>query len=104
MLESEKEAENVSLLLHEYQQDIGIDLSFDGFEGTAEKLLNRYTYPNGLFFFAKNNDLIVGMVGVFFINDKVCEIKRLYVRNRWRRIGIARRLIQSAICMARTLG
>jgi hypothetical protein len=53
LLENPKEAEKVSVLLHEYQKDIGIDLSFDEFEGNSQEMLNRYNYPNGLFFWPK---------------------------------------------------
>jgi GNAT superfamily N-acetyltransferase len=53
---------------------------------------------------AKSHDLILGIVGVLFLNDNVCEIKRLYVRSRWRRTGIAYSLLQSAISKAQTLG
>jgi hypothetical protein len=53
LLENSKEAEKVNLLLHEYQKDIGIDLSFDEFECNSEAMLSRYIYPNGLFFWPK---------------------------------------------------
>jgi putative acetyltransferase len=104
LLESPKEAKKINLLLHEYHQDIGVDLSLDGFEYHPEDILNRYTYPNGLFFLAKNNDLILGMAGILFLNSKVCEIKRIYVKRRWRRRGIALCLIQSATSTAQALG
>jgi putative acetyltransferase len=53
---------------------------------------------------AKSHDFILGVVGVLFLNDKVCEIKRLYVRSQWRRTGIAFSLLQSAISKAQALG
>ena len=104
LLESPKEAEKVSVLLNEYHQDVGADLSLDGFEYHPEEILDRYTYPNGLFFLAKSYDLILGISGILFLDDKVCEIKRLYVRSQWRRMGIALCLIQSATSMAQALG
>jgi ribosomal protein S18 acetylase RimI-like enzyme len=44
------------------------------------------------------------MAGVLFLNGKVCEIKRLYVKSRWRRMRIALCLIQSAAGIMQALG
>ncbi len=47
---------------------------------------------------------VVGCVGIAPFDDVTCEMKRLYVIERWRRRGLGRLLAQEALEVARSLG
>ena len=53
------------------------------------------------FWVAQNEVSIVGMIGVQRIDDNSAEIRRLRVRDGYRRRGIGRMLMEHAICFCR---
>jgi ribosomal protein S18 acetylase RimI-like enzyme len=87
-------------LFAEYGQSLGIDLSFQGFEEELASLPGKYTPPHGALIVARSDGTPCGCVALRRIDERVCEMKRLYVRpgNRGRRIGVGlvSRIIQTA--------
>jgi putative acetyltransferase len=72
-------------LLREYQEALGVDLGFQGFEAELETLPGEYASPRPL-------------------ADGQCEMKRLYVVPRFRAEGVGRRLAERVITEARSIG
>jgi ribosomal protein S18 acetylase RimI-like enzyme len=91
------DVELVRTLFREYADSLGVDLSFQGFEEELAALPGGYDA-----LLVAPPDL--GCVGVRPLDDGICEMKRLYVRQQGRGLGLGRALALAAIARARELG
>jgi ribosomal protein S18 acetylase RimI-like enzyme len=87
-------------LFQEYGRSIGIDLSFQGFDEELASLPGKYALPQGAMIVARCDGNPCGCVALRRIDERTCEMKRLYVRpgNRGLRIGaeLVTRIIHAA--------
>ncbi len=88
-------------LFQEYAAWIGIDLSFQNFEEELKRLPGEYAPPGGVLFLAWAEARPAGCVAVRRIDDRDCEMKRLYVRDAFRGLSAGERLAREAIEWAR---
>lgn len=91
-------------LLREYAQAIGTDLSYQDFETELAALPSPYVPPHGALFIAYVDDAVAGCVALRPLADGVGEMKRLYVRDAYRSVGLGRRLVDAVIAAARAAG
>ena len=75
-----------------------------GFSRELESLPGVYGPPEGELLLAKRGDHVLGCIAVKALAPGVAEIKRLFVRPRERKAGIARALVEAALMAARQLG
>ena len=101
---SASDIESVRTLFHEYANSLGVNLDYQGFEEEARDLPGKYAPPAGTLVLAFNDDELVGCVGVRPIDEKVAEMKRLYVRPSGRGLGLGRTLAESAVRFATATG
>lgn len=87
-------------LFREYASSLGIDLSFQDFEGELETIDRFYE----TILIARAGDEPAGCVALRRIDEGTCEMKRLYVRPAFRGRDIGRRLAASIIGEARSRG
>lgn len=85
----------VQELLREYADSLGIDLSFQGFEMELADPLSFYELV------LLDDD---GYVALRRMDDRACEMKRLFVRPAARGTGLGRRLAETVIAEGRTRG
>lgn len=102
--ESPEEIEHARTLFKEYAAWLEIDLCFQNFEKELAELPGDYAPPNGRLFLASKNAEIAGCVAMRKIGEGICEIKRLFVRQKFRGQGLGRRLAEGMIQEAKQLG
>ncbi len=101
--------EAVRELFLEYQEAIGVDLCFQGFDQEVATLPGHYAPPLGCLLLATGGDDIAAVVGMRPLDaghgkPNRSEMKRLYVRPPWRGTGLGRELSVAAIGAARRAG
>jgi ribosomal protein S18 acetylase RimI-like enzyme len=91
-------------LFLEYEADLGIDLSFQGFAAELASLPGVYSQPAGCLLLATVAERVVGCVALRPLEPPTAELKRLYVRPAARGRGVAARLTSAALAHARSYG
>jgi ribosomal protein S18 acetylase RimI-like enzyme len=91
-------------LFQEYQQGLGVDLSFQDFASELESLPGAYALPRGRLLLARDGVRVVGCVALRPLQNDTCEMKRLYVRSGNRASGVGRHLVERVIEQARAVG
>jgi carbonic anhydrase len=92
-------------LFIEYSEGLGLDLCFQNFEKELAELPGGYAPPEGRLLLVILNGEIAGCVALRKINDdRTCEMKRLYVRPKFRGKGIGKASVIKLIEEARALG
>lgn len=99
-----EDIEIVRELFREYQNSLGIDLSFQNFESELAALPGNYAPPDGQLYLAVDGGQAVGCAGLRKIEAGICELKRLYVRPGYRGREVGRRLSLRVIQDARKIG
>lgn len=102
--ETETEIDAARELFREYESWLGLDLCFQGFEAELATLPGKYAQPEGRLLLACTGDKLAGCIALRKLEEGVCEMKRLFVRDEFRgsRIGVA--LIERLIADAREVG
>lgn len=107
VLEEGKEMNQIRELFREYQQALGEDLCFQSFEAELENPLKKYDLDRGAIILAYHEEEVCGCIALQPIADKeerVCEMKRLYVRPAFRKLGIGRLLVDKILDVAKQKG
>ena len=94
----------VRMLFAEYAAGLGLSLCFQNFDQELAELPGRYAPPSGRLLLAFVNDELAGCVGLRQIDEGVCEMKRLFVRQNFRGLNLGRKLAEQIIASARELG
>lgn len=91
-------------LIEEYAAALGVDLCFQNFAEEIANLPKMYGHPHGCLLLAIADGEAVGCVAVRKQSDTTCEMKRLYVKPKYRGVDLGRRLTEVAIRNAQQLG
>ena len=95
-------------LFQEYANALQIDLCFQGFEAELAGLPGEYTAPRGAVLIAMMKEELAGCCALRPLDSvdypNACEMKRLYVRPRFRRHGVGRQLVEAILDCARVAG
>ena len=99
------ELELVKTLFKDYENDLGVDLCFQGFEKELAELPGVYAEPNGCILLSESYEReIEGIVALKPLSDGSCEMKRLYIKPEFRGKGIGETLATCLIKEARFKG
>jgi len=91
-------------LFLEYARSLNFDLCFQGFEQELARLPGCYAEPAGCILLAVDGDESAGVVALRPLEAGICEMKRLYVRPRWRGRDVGGRLARAVVGEGRRLG
>jgi len=91
-------------LFVEYSNWLNIDLSFQKFNEELKILKTMYGPPHGCIILCKNENDFVACVAVRKIDECVAELKRMYVKPEFQRMGIGENLLKMSISFAREIG
>lgn len=79
-------------------------LELQNYDAELEHLTDKYGLPKGRLFIAMLDNKVAGCIGLRYINDDCCEMKRLYVKPEYRGNKIANELVEQIIHSAKEIG
>lgn len=91
-------------LFLEYAKSLGFSLCFQNFDKELANLPGDYSPPDGRLLLAEYNGQFAGCVALHKLEDRICEMKRLYLRPAFRGKGLGRVLADRIIAEARQIG
>lgn len=91
-------------LFREYERSIGVDLDYQGFEDECRTLPGKYAAPGGVLLLGRVRGVVAGCAAVRPGPDRSGELKRVFVRPRFRHGGVGRTLVDHAIAFATAEG
>jgi len=95
---------SVRASFEEYAASLNFDLCFQGFTEELGNLPGNYAPPAGRLLLALHSVEAAGCVALQKFEEGICEMKRLYVKPRFRGLGIGRTLAETIISEARKIG
>lgn len=105
---SAAELDALRALFHEYARSLKIDLCFQDFETELAKLPGDYAAPRGALLTATVDGQYAGCCAMRPLDSSdyanACEMKRLFVRDTFRGLGVGRKLAEGILDAARVAG
>ncbi len=102
--ESTLQIADARIIFREYEAWIDLDLCFQGFEAELAALPGKYAMPDGRLLLAYVDGRLAGCIAMRKLDNGVCEMKRLFVRDDFRGMKIGMSLIERLIADAREIG
>lgn len=102
--ETSEEIAAARTLFREYEASLGFKLCFQNFDEEVENLPGKYAAPDGRLFLAFADGKLAGCIALRKLEEKICEMKRLFVREDFRGLKIGKFLIEKLIAEAREIG
>jgi N-acetylglutamate synthase-like GNAT family acetyltransferase len=96
-LETKEEILKAKELIIEYIKWLNQDLAFQNIDDELINFPQKYKKPEGMFIIAKDNDNVVGCVGLKKLAENICEMKRLFVNDKYKGKGIGKKLVEIII-------
>jgi ribosomal protein S18 acetylase RimI-like enzyme len=94
----------VNVLFLEYGKSLDFELCFQDFDTELSTLPGAYAPPLGGLLLARVDGAPSGVVAFRTLDDRICEMKRLYVRPEFRGLALGRKLAEAVLQEARQAG
>jgi len=104
LAQTSEEYDEAKKLFQEYAKELGIDLEHQNFSHELLHIKEQYGNNNGGIFLIKINDEYIGCAGLRNFSKNVAELKRMYIREKFRGKGLGRILVKKLIELAQNLG
>lgn len=104
LAETAEHIETARKLFREYEAWFGLALCFQNFDEEVANLPGKYAPPEGRLFLAFSDEKLAGCVALRKLEEDVCEMKRLFVRDEFRGQKIGMALIEKIISEAEIIG
>jgi GNAT superfamily N-acetyltransferase len=101
---ADDEVAEARAIFREYETWLGMSLCFQGFEEELSALPGKYAMPDGRLLLAYGDDHLAGCIALRKLDEGICEMKRLFVRDEFRGARIGVQLIERLIADAREIG
>ena len=98
------DTDTIRTLFREYEAFLGVDLCFQSFEEELRTLPGKYAEPKGRLYLALCDGEPAGCIALRPIDETACEMKRLFVREKYRGLGIGELLAKQLITDAKEIG
>jgi ribosomal protein S18 acetylase RimI-like enzyme len=102
--ETIEQIEQARMLFREYEAWFGLKLCFQNFDEEVAELPGKYAPPDGRLYLALADGKLAGCIALRKLEEKICEMKRLFMREDFRGLGIGKILIEKLIEEAQTIG
>lgn len=79
-------------------------LEVQNYDSELEHLADKYGLPEGRLYIVKVENEVAGCIGLRKIDNENCEMKRLYVRPKFRGHQIANKLVEMIVADAKEIG
>jgi putative acetyltransferase len=101
---TEEQIETARELFKEYAASLAIDMCFQSFDQELQTLPGKYAPPDGRLLLAYVDDELIGCIALRKLDNRTCEMKRLFLRPNYRGKGYGRTMIENLIEQARDIG
>lgn len=91
-------------LFQEYAAGLGISLCFQNFDQELANLPGDYAPPSGRLLLARVGGEVAGCIALRKLDDDICEMKRLYLRPKFRGKGHGKKLVGAILTEAKQSG
>ena len=102
--ETPDQIETARALFREYEAWLDMDLCFQDFETEVATLPGKYAEPQGRLLLAYVEGQTAGCIALREIDEGICEMKRLFVRDEFRGHRLGLLLVEKVIAEAREAG
>jgi GNAT superfamily N-acetyltransferase len=99
-----EQIETARQLFREYEAWLALDLCFQDFETEVATLPGKYAAPEGRLLLAYVDNAPAGCIALREIDEGICEMKRLFVRDEFRGHRLGLLLVEKVIGEARAAG
>ena len=103
-VKSPKELEAIRQLFISYGKWRNHDAALGDFQKELDGLPGKYAPPEGALFLAEEDGQPAGMIAYQKIEEGICEMKRMYVLEEFRKKGIGKKLVEVLIAEAKRQG
>ena len=102
--ETSEDIASARTLFREYEAWLGMSLCFQDFEEEVANLPGKYVPPEGRLYLAYVDNQLAGCIALRKLEDGICEMKRLFLRENARGHGLGNQLIEKLVDDARAFG
>ena len=104
LAESPADIAQIRELFHEYAESVGFSICFQNFQEELASVPGDYASPSGRLLLATCDGEVGGCGALRPLTADICEMKRLYVRPRYRGRSLGCTLTQRLMDDARSIG
>lgn len=91
-------------LFEEYAAALNVDLCFQGFDEELKTLHLQYNLPKGCLVLIFEDFNVIGCAAIREFKDQNCELKRMYLKPKYRGMSLGKKLLQFMFDKAKELG